>query len=61
MTMDLDAIVGSISTVVAFLTFGGIVVWAWAGRRNAAFADAAAAPFVIADEDGVVRQPERTS
>lgn len=48
--MDFDSIIGSVSTVVSFLTFGGIVVWAWAERRRAAFTDAADAPFALPDE-----------
>ncbi|CAG0929787.1 MAG: hypothetical protein EFKGCFLK_01954 [Rhodocyclaceae bacterium] len=38
---DLRAIV----TVLAFLTFIGIVLWAWSGRRRAAFDEAANLPF----------------
>lgn len=28
-------------TVIAFITFIGIVIWAWSGRRKKDFADAA--------------------
>ncbi|NEX62284.1 cbb3-type cytochrome oxidase subunit 3 [Noviherbaspirillum galbum] len=35
-------------TVVSFLTFVGIILWAYSGRREAAFAAAANLPF--ADE-----------
>jgi cbb3-type cytochrome oxidase subunit 3 len=48
--MDLDTIIGVVSTVVAFVTFGGIVLWACAERRRAAFATAANAPFALPDE-----------
>ncbi|UTY57234.1 MULTISPECIES: cbb3-type cytochrome c oxidase subunit 3 [unclassified Massilia] len=39
----------SIMTVVSFITFIGIVWWAWAGRNQAGFAQAAQLPF--ADEE----------
>jgi cytochrome c oxidase cbb3-type subunit 4 len=35
----------SIMTVLAFLTFVGIVLWAWSGRRRTAFDEAAKLPF----------------
>jgi cytochrome c oxidase cbb3-type subunit IV len=35
-------------TVVSFITFVGIILWAYSGRRSAAFAAAANLPF--ADE-----------
>ena len=59
--MTLDAVIGSVSTVVAFVTFVGIVVWAYAERRRAAFADAANAPFALPDEttDASARHAER--
>jgi len=44
------AIVGSISTVVMFVTFLGIVVWAFSSRRKAAFDAAAREPFALPDE-----------
>jgi cytochrome c oxidase cbb3-type subunit 4 len=59
MTMDLDSIIGSVSTVVAVVTFGGIVIWAYAERRRSAFDDAANAPFALPDESGVARPPEQ--
>ncbi len=39
----------SLFTVLTFLTFVGIVFWAWSGRRKAAFDEAAMIPF---EEDG---------
>ena len=59
MTMDLDSIIGSVSTVVAVATFGGIVIWAYAERRRSAFEDAADAPFALPDESGAKRLPEQ--
>ncbi len=35
----------SIVTVLAFATFIGIVLWAYSGRRRAAFEEAASLPF----------------
>lgn len=43
----------SIITVVSFLTFIGIVIWAWSSRRKEAFDEAARLVF---DED----EPEST-
>ncbi len=48
--MDIDTIIGSVTTVVTFVTFIGIIVWAWAERRRAEFAAAANAPFALPDE-----------
>ena len=58
--MDIDSIIGSVSTVVSFVTFGGIVVWAYAERRRGEFAEAAAAPFALPDEVAA-QQAERRS
>jgi cytochrome c oxidase cbb3-type subunit 4 len=46
-----DAILGSISTVVMFVTFIGIVVWAYSRKRRAAFDAAAKEPFALPDEN----------
>lgn len=35
----------SLTTVLAFVTFIGIVVWAWSGRQKAAFEEAARLPL----------------
>ena len=60
--MDLDSIIGSISTVVTFVTFVGIMIWAYRERRNDEFAKAANAPFALPDETTVAngRPAERT-
>lgn len=39
----------SLTTVLAFILFIGIVVWAWSGRQKAAFEEAARLPL---DDDG---------
>jgi cytochrome c oxidase cbb3-type subunit 4 len=36
----------SIVTVVSFIAFGGIVVWAWSRRNSARFDEAAQVPFL---------------
>jgi len=46
----MDAIFGSVLTVLAVLSFVGIVYWAYSGRRKNAFRDAANAPFAVPDE-----------
>lgn len=35
----------SVMTVVSFIVFVGIIVWAWQGRRRDSFDDAARLPF----------------
>ena len=47
---DTINILRSIVTLLAFIAFIGIVVWAWSGRRRKRFAEAARIPF---EEDGV--------
>lgn len=48
--METYSIMASAMTVVSFLAFLGIVLWAWSGRRKASFDDAAMAPFALDDE-----------
>jgi len=43
----------SVITVLAFLSFIGIVLWAWSGKRKAAFEAAARLPL----EDDETLQP----
>ena len=45
-----SGLLGSITTVVAFIAFVAIVVWAYSGRRKAAFEKAANAPFALPDD-----------
>lgn len=47
----------SIITVLALITFIGIVLWAWSGRRRAAFEEAANLPFT---EDEALAPSPRT-
>lgn len=42
--MDIND-VRSLITVLAFVTFIGIVFWAWSGKRKQAFDEAAHLPF----------------
>lgn len=53
--MDINDI-RSILTVLAFATFAGIVVWAFSGRRRAAFEEAANLPFTEDELPGQARQ-----
>jgi cytochrome c oxidase cbb3-type subunit 4 len=48
--MELYSILGTVTTVLSFLAFLGIVAWAYSSRRRAAFAEAANAPFALPDE-----------
>lgn len=49
----------SVVTVVSLLTFIGIVIWAWSGRRKADFDEAANLPF--ADEEDDMQQTQNTA
>ena len=53
--MDLNTIRAGI-TVAAFITFLGIVAWAWSSRRNADFEAAARLPL---DEDDATTGREK--
>jgi cytochrome c oxidase cbb3-type subunit 4 len=44
-------ILGSITTVVAFVAFLAIVAWAYSGRRKQAFEAAANLPFALPDDE----------
>jgi cytochrome c oxidase cbb3-type subunit 4 len=50
--MNIYSIVGSVTTVLTFLSFLGIVAWAYSSRRRVAFEEAANAPFALPDDDG---------
>ena len=52
--MDIVSVIGSATTVVSFVAFVGVVVWAYSGRRKRAFDDAANAPFALPDDGGGV-------
>jgi cytochrome c oxidase cbb3-type subunit 4 len=49
--MQIYSLLASITTVVSFVVFLGIVRWAWSRRRTDAFDAAAQAPFALPDED----------
>jgi|InoplaM1SPM_1038587.scaffolds.fasta_scaffold46632_1 cytochrome c oxidase cbb3-type subunit 4 len=57
--MELYSTLSGIFTVVTFVTFAGIVRWAWGARRRDVFAEAAKAPFALPDEP-VGEHAERT-
>ncbi len=42
--MDINTL-RSVTTVLSFVVFLGIMVWAWSGRRSADFDQAARLPF----------------
>jgi cytochrome c oxidase cbb3-type subunit IV len=48
--MALFTFLGSATTVLAFVAFIGIVVWAYSSRRKQAFDEAANAPFALPDD-----------
>jgi cytochrome c oxidase cbb3-type subunit 4 len=50
--MDLNDL-RSLTTVLMFVAFIGIVVWAWAGKRRDSFDAAAQLPFIDSPGDGV--------
>ena len=55
------SVVSSIVTVVSFVTFIGIVAWAYSKRRRDAFAQAANAPFALPDDGAADHLAERQS
>ena len=48
--MDIKTVLHIIMTVVAFITFLGIVYWAYSGKRKSEFEAAANAPFALPDD-----------
>lgn len=48
--MNVYTILGSATTVLAFVAFIGIVAWAYGSGRRKAFDEAANAPFALPDE-----------
>jgi cytochrome c oxidase cbb3-type subunit IV len=48
--MDTSTLLHSIMTVIAFVTFVGIVFWAWSRNRKSEFDAAANAPFALPDD-----------
>ena len=48
--MNLYALLGTATTVLAFVAFLGIVAWAYGSGRRRAFDEAANAPFALPDE-----------
>ena len=47
---DTKTLLHIVMTVVAFITFVGIVVWAYSKKRKSAFEAAANAPFALPDD-----------
>ncbi len=48
--MSMSTFLSSLMTVVSFVTFIGIVVWAYSKKRKRAFDEAANAPFALPDD-----------
>ena len=48
--MDAKTILHIVMTVITFITFVGIVFWAYSRNRKAEFDDAANAPFALPDD-----------
>ena len=58
--MSIYTILGTATTVLAFVAFLGIVAWAWGSGRRQAFDEAANAPFALPDEtDGISGDTKR--
>jgi cytochrome c oxidase cbb3-type subunit 4 len=58
--MEISTLLSSIVTVVSFVTFVGIVAWAYSRKRKRAFDEAANAPFALPEDDGrIVRDAAR--
>jgi len=53
--METYSMFSSIFTVLSFVVFLGIVLWAWSSRRNPAFDAAAIEPFALPDEAGLLQ------
>ena len=51
--------IGSLFTVLTFVIFIGIVVWALSKRRKRAFDEAAREPFALPDETTIARNAPR--
>lgn len=52
--MDMEWI-RNVMTVAAFVTFLGILAWAWSGRNRARFEEASRLPFDDGELDGDLR------
>jgi cytochrome c oxidase cbb3-type subunit IV len=50
-------LIHSVWTVMMFVLFIGIIVWAWSGKRKKQFDDAARLP--LEDDDAVPLRPSR--
>ena len=46
-------------TVISFLLFVGIVLWAWSDSNRARFEEAARLPFAADGDDGVAPEPPK--
>jgi len=53
--MSASIFLSSLMTVVSFVTFIGIVFWAYSRKRKPAFDEAANAPFALPDDAASVQ------
>jgi cytochrome c oxidase cbb3-type subunit 4 len=53
--MGVYTILGTVTTVLSFVAFVGIVAWAYGSGRRRAFDEAANAPFALPDEIDEIR------
>jgi cytochrome c oxidase cbb3-type subunit IV len=56
---NLFGIMSSVITIVAFVTFTGIVMWAYSKRRREAFEQAANAPFALPEDAAIEHTAEQ--
>ncbi|MCC7325275.1 MAG: cbb3-type cytochrome c oxidase subunit 3 [Burkholderiales bacterium] len=54
--MTTSIFLSSLMTVISFVTFIGIVIWAYSRKRRRAFDEAANAPFMLPDDAGTEAQ-----
>ena len=60
--MNIYSLIATVTTVLTFFAFLGIVAWAWSSRRSKAFEEAANAPFALPDDgagDGSAADQQR--
>jgi cytochrome c oxidase cbb3-type subunit IV len=57
--MDITTLLHSIVTLITFVTFIGIVYWAYSRKRKPEFDEAANAPFALPDDaEGPASRPD---
>ena len=59
--MNIFSLVSTITTVLSFIAFLGIVGWAYSKRRTPAFEEAANAPFALPDDGASGEFPAKSN